>query len=528
MGIGSPTFTQADLPASTTVTGTTKQGEEVREMTIVTWTGREVAALREALRDTQVQFSDRIGCSLEVVGKWERRDADITLGAKYAECMDTTRRQLDDEQRARFERLMEADEDSRRTKCLAIGAHPSGETLTSSIRSKALSRSGVPFILTDALPDSHDVAESEIHSNNGGDPTKRREALRTLGISALTGGIGVAGIVNNAARESAELMHAIERPPTDPDLLHDAAEDLYRLASDYAVDPDISQIFVRLTSLRNQIAAAIHRTGRVGDLRDLYVLFSATCVLLASVSHDLAEPQAALTQTRAASRFAELAGHRPLLSWVFCTRAMIASWWGRPEQVLREIDRAGDKHGIAGLRLSGLEARAHAQSGDREAALAALHAARKQRERLPGIDELADLGPIFTFSSARQHYYDATTFAGLGDWPNTQRQAEAVTGCYKPNPNSSWPVTLTLAQVNLARARLHLEGPRESLATLLPALEVPAVQRLPQFHTALRAIHKDLGIHTAAASADSRMMQDAIRSFAMDSTVTGMEHGGLA
>lgn len=72
-------------------------------MTIIRWTGLEVAALRTALRDTQVQFADRIGCSLEAVGKWERRGADITLGAKYSECMDTTRSRLDDEQRARFD-----------------------------------------------------------------------------------------------------------------------------------------------------------------------------------------------------------------------------------------------------------------------------------------------------------------------------------------------------------------------------------------------------------------------------------------
>ncbi len=76
-------------------------------MTIIKWTGLEVAALRTALRDTQVQFADRIGCSLEAVGKWERRGADITLGAKYSECMDTTRRRLDDEQRARFEAALQ-------------------------------------------------------------------------------------------------------------------------------------------------------------------------------------------------------------------------------------------------------------------------------------------------------------------------------------------------------------------------------------------------------------------------------------
>ena len=72
-------------------------------MTIITWTGLEVAALRTALRDTQVQFAHRIGCSLEAVGKWERRGADITLGTKYAECMDTIHGRLDDDRRSRFD-----------------------------------------------------------------------------------------------------------------------------------------------------------------------------------------------------------------------------------------------------------------------------------------------------------------------------------------------------------------------------------------------------------------------------------------
>lgn len=80
-----------------------KRRGERRKMTIIKWTGLEVAALRTALRDTQVQFADRIGCSIESVGKWERRGADITLGTKYAECMDTTHGRLDHEQRARFD-----------------------------------------------------------------------------------------------------------------------------------------------------------------------------------------------------------------------------------------------------------------------------------------------------------------------------------------------------------------------------------------------------------------------------------------
>ncbi|MEV3962960.1 hypothetical protein AB0M34_19000 [Nocardia sp. NPDC050193] len=71
----------------------------------------EVTALRTALRDTQDQFVDRIGCSVEAVSKWERRGATITLGAKYSECMDTAHSRLDDEQRARFDAaLRDSDE----------------------------------------------------------------------------------------------------------------------------------------------------------------------------------------------------------------------------------------------------------------------------------------------------------------------------------------------------------------------------------------------------------------------------------
>ncbi|WP_157122053.1 helix-turn-helix domain-containing protein [Nocardia violaceofusca] len=485
-------------------------------MTIVKWTGLEVAALRTALRDTQIQFADRIGCSLEAVGKWERRGANITLGTKYAECMDTACMRLDDEQKARFDQLIKGGRSVWRGRNSGADGGPPGDTSTPAVASDFRSRSGGGFAVADVVPDGHVGVEPGIHLRDGGDPTNRREALRVFGISAMSG--HVAGMVNNAARESAELMSTMERPPVDPDLLHDAAADLYRLASDYAIDPDVSRIFVRLTALRDQIAAAIHRTGRVADLRDLYVLFSATCVLLASVSHDLAEPQAAMTQTRAAAWFAELAGNRSLLAWVYCTRAMITSWWGRPEQVLRETDRAGAKYGVASLRSGGLEARAHAQCGNREPALAALYAGRIQRERLSDVSELADLGPIFTFSSARQHYYDATTFASLHDWTNTEREAEAVIGCYGPNFDSSWPVTLTLAQTNLARARLHLEGPRAAFDTLLPALKVPVVQSLPQFHAALRAIQSDLAAHPAATGPDGRTMQEAIRSFAMDTT----------
>ncbi|MGW5383545.1 helix-turn-helix domain-containing protein [Nocardia sp. NPDC003963] len=122
-----------------------RRGER-RKMAIIKWTGFEVAALRTALRDTQVQFADRIGCSIESVGKWERRGADITLGAKYSECMDTARRRLDDEQRARFDAALHQ---GRRTASANTSPQPAGA-------SNGFSRSSTVMIRTsgDGVPDS--------------------------------------------------------------------------------------------------------------------------------------------------------------------------------------------------------------------------------------------------------------------------------------------------------------------------------------------------------------------------------------
>jgi tetratricopeptide (TPR) repeat protein len=139
-------------------------------MTIIRWTGLEVAALRTALRDTQVQFADRIGCSLEAVGKWERRGADITLGAKYSECMDTTRSRLDNEQRARFDAALL--QDPRKTSAAesllpagyaatysgpsAVTIHLGGETVSDS--SSSGSHAGNIFhlrrVLMGSIPDA--------------------------------------------------------------------------------------------------------------------------------------------------------------------------------------------------------------------------------------------------------------------------------------------------------------------------------------------------------------------------------------
>lgn len=471
------------------------------------WTGFEAAALQEAMRQSVRDFALLLGLETTTVMNWRSGLGSVKPRSQTQAILDTTLAQrASPDDRARFEQIVAEGEEVWRKR--HHGSQPTVE------QAHAGGSSGIK----NAEP-AHEVGM--VPPDDGGDRTNRRHVLRTLGIGGMAlSGTGITNTVLDTARETAHIIDALNHSTVDIEVIKDAAEDLYQLASDYALSPDIQRLFVQLLTLRDQLTAAIARAGRVSDLSELYVLFAATCTLLASVSHDLAEPRAAMMQTRAAGRLADLAGHRSLYAWVCCTRAMIASWWGRPEQVIHEASRATQATGISRIRMSGLEARAQAQMGNREAALAAVATARHERERLSVPDSLTELGPIFDFSRARQHYYDASTFAALGEWTQAQREAQAVVDLYTPTHATTWPVTLTLAQINLAHARLHTDGANEALETLQPVLAVPIEQRIPQVVSALRTVRGGIGDH--ATSANQRTLAEAIDHF---TTETGRAKG---
>ncbi|NKY24745.1 hypothetical protein [Nocardia gamkensis] len=84
---------------------------------------------------------------------------------------------------------------------------------------------------------------------------------------------------------------------------------------------------------------------------------------------------------------------------------------------------------------------------------------------------------------------------------------------YAPTRSRTWPTTLTLAQITLARARLHSDGPGAALEALDPVLTVPVGQRIPQVVTALLALGADLQAQQVERSSDTRTLVDAIAAF---------------
>lgn len=73
-------------------------------MAVSRWTGTEVRALRSAaLRETQEEFAERAGYVLPTIKKWHRATWDKPVRGHSAEALDTMLRELDSDQRARFD-----------------------------------------------------------------------------------------------------------------------------------------------------------------------------------------------------------------------------------------------------------------------------------------------------------------------------------------------------------------------------------------------------------------------------------------
>ncbi|MGH3785722.1 MAG: hypothetical protein ACRDRG_04065 [Pseudonocardiaceae bacterium] len=105
---------------------------------------------------------------------------------------------------------------------------------------------------------------------------------------------------------------------------------------------------------------------------------------------------------------------------------------GSADDVLRHAQqaRAAGLSGVGAIRLAGLEARALAQRGQHQQGVKLLHTARAQRDELSTVDSLRDLGEVFTFSAARQHYYNAAAGTYMCDWEAVERETPQAISLY--------------------------------------------------------------------------------------------------
>lgn len=282
---------------------------------------------------------------------------------------------------------------------------------------------------------------------------------------------------------------------------------LTALAHAYVNSP-LAPVFDELVDLRDNLFTLITSRPDPGRLPEAYLLAGATCAMLAYASGDLGAPQAAMVQTQAALACAERADNSTLTAWILGNQAMTYDWYGQPRQALRLTaeanihSRQAQVPGTVLVRLSSIEARAHARLGNAPAAKGALDRAHAARDLLEsryagGRDELDDMGGILTFTLAKQHFYGGSTYLRIGDPAAAQHAALAALAAYADGPPDERSYgDEALAWVDVAAARVtsprsDLDAAAQAIGVvhrLPPAMQIPALaQPLSELRRALAA-----------------------------------------
>jgi hypothetical protein len=390
---------------------------------------------------------------------------------------------------------------------------------------RSLDAGSAAGILDSASAPAAEVAGLSVKSDRtlsmeAGDDVQRRTFFRSL---LLTSGAMAAAPdrLRALVREAAHLSTALSLSSLGPQMVHPVLEDAARavrdLTTSYVVASDVPATMLATLRLRGHLSETL-LTGAMPACheRDLRVLLGATCLLLASLSHDVGEPAAGLAQADAAATFAAQAKHPELLAWAYCTKAMICTWAQRPADVLVHTASGLAIGGgpVVGLRLAGLRSRALAQSGRLQEALTLLRQSQDSAESSSSFSSLADLGDLFTFPASRQHYYAAATYALLGDRQGVEQSVALVEG-RGPTPGAGvWPVSRALSRGHLALAMLSDDGPQAAHEALAPVFALPPHARVVQVGQTLAEVARRVASPAFQGSPSARALSDALQDLA--------------
>ena len=337
-------------------------------------------------------------------------------------------------------------------------------------------------------------------------------------LAAGGGGVNsLEGQVAMAARRAFKFAAAVEGTNVGPETLTEVQDEARRIAAAYPQQP-LAALLGDLVYLQDVVFRLLEGRQRPLQARDLHTVAGITSGMLAKASHDLGDPQAAMTQARTAFICAENAEHDGLRTWVRGLQSLVAYWAGWPHEALRYArlgaEPAERTSGSASVWIASLEARAWAMFGNDEGTLSALSRADGLRESAQP-DELDDVGGILTFSQPKQEYYGADALALL---PKQARAAESraldAIEAFDDAPaeaRSFGDEAGARTDVAVARARLgDPEGAGEALGSVL---ELPVAQRINGIVASVQRVHVALNEPASAGSAVALSMQEEIEAF---------------
>lgn len=257
-------------------------------------------------------------------------------------------------------------------------------------------------------------------------------------------------------------------------------DDVAQLSVTYQQRP-VAEFLGDLVQTQDDLFTLLEGRQPPRQTRQLLLLAGVTSGLLAKVSHDFADPHAALTQSRTAFLCADNADHNGLRAWIRGLQSLISYWAGRYHEAVRYA-REGASHSSANTTSVWLpvsEARAWSALGNAHEARAAIQRSLDARDRVQP-DELDELGGLCTFSYARQLYYTADAYAWL---PSEARVAErhaldAVAAYSNPSAHDWAFGDASGSACDLAISRIALGEVHGAAEALDPVLELPPDRRI--------------------------------------------------
>lgn len=302
---------------------------------------------------------------------------------------------------------------------------------------------------------------------------------------------------------------------TTPAAIDQLTEEVKRLALAYPQQP-VNRILGDLVETQDTLFTLLERRQPPAQSRELHFLAGITSGLLAKVSHDMADPHAAMLQARTAVLCADQAEHPGLQAWLRGLQSLVAYWAGRYAEAVRYAEagreyatRAG---GTTAVWLPISAARAYAALGNAAQTRAAIAEAEDAWSQVRP-DELDAIGGICTFSQPRTLYYAADALAWLPEEAaSAEEYATRAVNAYADPHDPAWAFSDQAgSHADLAIARVagrDLDGAAEAVA---PVLDLPTEQRINGIVHSVRRVHQ--AITRAGLAADARELIDGIERF---------------
>lgn len=295
------------------------------------------------------------------------------------------------------------------------------------------------------------------------------------------------------------------------ELVRDDVRDLVR---SYPTRP-LTEVLGHVVSLQETVFTLLEQQQRPAHARELYFLSAVIGGLLAKASHDLADPHAALTQSRTAWLCAEQADHDGARAWICGLQALIAYWARRPHDSVRYAQRGAEfaerARNSSTVLLAASEARAWGMLGRTDHARAAVGRAEDAWINVQ-VDTMDEMGGIAAFSRARQLYFAADALVWMPDEADAAEDyARQAVDAYADPTDPDWAFgDAAGSRADLAMARIHRGEVDGAGEVLRPVLDLPAERRINGIVHSVDRVHRALDGTTGTVGAE---LQQAIESY---------------